>query len=29
LTFVLARAIGKAFVTNDVPLAAVRKVLAG
>jgi 3-dehydroquinate synthase len=29
MTFVLARAIGKAFVTNDVPLAAVRKVLAG
>jgi 3-dehydroquinate synthase len=29
LTFVLVRAIGKAFVTSDVPLAFVRKVLAG
>jgi 3-dehydroquinate synthase len=29
LTFVLARAIGQAFVTSDVPLASVRKVLAG
>jgi 3-dehydroquinate synthase len=29
MTFVLARAIGRAFVTSDVPLAAVRKVLAG
>jgi 3-dehydroquinate synthetase len=28
MTFVLARAIGKAFVTSDVPLASVRKVLA-
>jgi hypothetical protein len=26
---VLARAIGQAFVTSDVPLASVRKVLAG
>jgi 3-dehydroquinate synthase len=29
LTFVLVRAIGKAFVTSEVPLESVRKVLAG
>ena len=28
LTFVLVRGIGKAFVSNDVPLDLVRKVLA-